>query len=661
MTGSYLACLHRRRLLDGTRIVAIYHLSVKAVSRKAGRSATAAAAYRAADCIEDERTGQQYDYGRKRGVLSANIVLPRGCEWQPSRSELWNAAEQAERRKDACVAREVEVALPAELSDEERRQLALQLGRWMADREGCAVDVCLHAPGRGDDRNYHAHLLRTTRQVGPTGLGPKLSTERAGRDRKADLQEIRVQWAAMCNVALTRAGKAAQVDHRSLRDQGIDREPTRHLGPAAVGFERRTDGEPSRKRLDWMQEATERLARAAQEERKTQEVDRAIIAVSTNLQATRAAKERQDQQRAAALARTIAPRLAPDIRSTIRLGGAERIHIRDDADGSHWLVVRRSDGLEVGVARGGPAERHLAERVTAVLPAAIREYERAEWERARRDGEQTTPGAAHSESHTEHSEPQEKERDQARRKAGGGKREPTDEDIAAARRALVEYVRTHGGARDPAALKCLYLDLHAEWRAAGNAAALIGRPKPHEQHHYMALRIAHERLQAELAEQAERRRRRDRQHHEARERQLDGFTTRLGGAGMLKPEYRSAEIAAAKAMGLSRVWDQAARCVRYSDADGEICSVQRRTVTLVRHDETAEHAALRLAAARFGGVLSIRGSSAFRTRTARLAAREGIEIVDEDLAEVVADERQRMNAEQEHSAGIDNDEQDLGR
>ena len=98
--------------------MAIYHLSVKPISRSAGRSATAAAAYRAGELgapIVDERTGDVHDYTRKRGVLSADIVLPDGApSWAQDRPRLWNAAELAEKRKDACVAREYEVALPAE-------------------------------------------------------------------------------------------------------------------------------------------------------------------------------------------------------------------------------------------------------------------------------------------------------------------------------------------------------------------------------------------------------------------------------------------------------------------------------------------------------------------------------------------------------------------
>ena len=241
--------------------MAIFHLSVKPISRSAGRSATAAAAYRAGEKILDERTGEIHDYARRGGVETADLVLPDGApEWASNRAKLWNAAELAEKRKDACVAREFEVALPAELNPAERRDLVLDFARDMANREGCAVDVAIHSPGRGgDNRNHHAHILRTTRKVEADGLGAKLDTEKAGRKRAEDLEAVRARWAELTNAHLERAGVAERVDHRSLQEQGIERAPTQHLGPAATGYERRT-GEPSDNRARHEQQAAERLA-----------------------------------------------------------------------------------------------------------------------------------------------------------------------------------------------------------------------------------------------------------------------------------------------------------------------------------------------------------------------------------------------------------------
>lgn len=282
--------------------MAIYHLSVKAISRSAGRSATAAAAYRAGVEITDTRTGEVHDYTRKRGIVSADLVLPAGApEWAAVRSALWNAAEHAERRKDACVAREYEVALPSELPADARRQLAVAFAKEMADREGCAVDVAIHEPSKGgDNRNHHAHIMRTTRKVEAEGLGAKLDTEKAGRNRAADLEAVRARWAELTNECLRQHGIEATVDHRSLKAQGIDREPTQHLGPTATAIERRT-GQASRKRLDFDQDVAERLTqakKAGELERLGQVLDRSILDLSGDIEA---AKNQRIQEQAAEL------------------------------------------------------------------------------------------------------------------------------------------------------------------------------------------------------------------------------------------------------------------------------------------------------------------------------------------------------------------------
>jgi len=122
------------------RIMAIYHCSTKPLSRSSGRSSVAAAAYRSGDCLLDERQGLEHDYTRRSGVMHSELVLPDDAgEWD--RSELWNAAEEAEKRKDGRTAREWEVALPDELNAEERRELAVSFAGDLADplrlRCGC--------------------------------------------------------------------------------------------------------------------------------------------------------------------------------------------------------------------------------------------------------------------------------------------------------------------------------------------------------------------------------------------------------------------------------------------------------------------------------------------------------------------------------------------
>lgn len=225
--------------------MAIFHLSVKTISRSAGRSATAAAAYRAGAEIVDERTGEVHDYTRRSGVSSADVVLPVGAPaWASDRAALWNAAEAAEKRKNSTVAREFEIALPDELSAEERRRLALEFAAELAARHGVAVDVAVHSPGReGDSRNHHAHVLTSTRRLGPEGFGEKARELDDRQTGPEIVTEWRARWAELANAALERAGSAERIDHRSLAAQGIERAPTAHLGPSMTAMERR--GEPT--------------------------------------------------------------------------------------------------------------------------------------------------------------------------------------------------------------------------------------------------------------------------------------------------------------------------------------------------------------------------------------------------------------------------------
>jgi hypothetical protein len=295
--------------------VATFHLSAKPISRSAGRSATGAAAYRAGVEITDERTGQVHNYTRKTGVLHSKIILPEGGT--ANRSEFWNAIEKHHKRGDAVLAREVEISLPTELTKEERQALAMCFASELSDRYGVAVDVALHAPravtnkdlkkdpdqyhetdpetGRQHNGNWHAHLMLSACHVSPTGELSKKSValdpihcQRAKIENMVDRE--RVRWAQLANGALERYGHTARVDHRSLEEQGVDREPTKHLGLVASGYERRT-GEPSQKRQDFEQEAFNRLARAAEVgelERQGVQLDRSIIDLSGDLRAAKA-------------------------------------------------------------------------------------------------------------------------------------------------------------------------------------------------------------------------------------------------------------------------------------------------------------------------------------------------------------------------------------
>jgi hypothetical protein len=233
--------------------MAIYYLHTKSISRAAGRSATAAAAYRAGERIRDERTGVLHNHSRRRDVNHAEILLPSRFtasdnHWARNRSTLWNAAEAAEHRRDSRVAREIQVSLPVELSAAQRLDLVRTFAQELADRHNVAIDLAIHEPRPdGDARNYHAHLLATSRELNETGFGAKAGLDMTYSERikhglyhgTEELIAIRERWATLTNEAFRTAGIDARVDHRSLKAMGVDREPMPHIPYFALKLERR--------------------------------------------------------------------------------------------------------------------------------------------------------------------------------------------------------------------------------------------------------------------------------------------------------------------------------------------------------------------------------------------------------------------------------------
>lgn len=230
----------------------IFHLHFHSLSRAAGRSATAAAAYRAGERIRDQRTGKLHNYSRRTDVTHTEIFLPsrigpHEATWARERVQLWNAAEAAEHQRNSRVAREYQVSLPHELNGEQRRALVRRFALELADRHQVAVDLAIHDPRPdGDPRNFHAHLLTTTREVRPEGLGAKTGLEvsyQRGRERGLagyrEMWVIRERWASLTNEALVAAGLEVRVDHRSLQEQGIDREPQPRIPYQFQQMERR--------------------------------------------------------------------------------------------------------------------------------------------------------------------------------------------------------------------------------------------------------------------------------------------------------------------------------------------------------------------------------------------------------------------------------------
>lgn len=235
--------------------MAIFHLSAQAISRTGGRSATACAGYRAGECIIDERTGVKHDFTRKRGVVHSEIFAPEGApSWCHNRSDLWNKVEKTEKRKDAQVAREINLALPAELNERERLEL---VRAYVADTfvsAGMVVDLCVHAPSSrdGDARNHHAHIMLTMRRLDGDQFGQK---ERAWNAPELLIQ-WRKKWADAANAALEKAGHRVRIDHRSHAERGITEQPSQHHGPAVAGIlERGADSEVAER------QAAERSAR----------------------------------------------------------------------------------------------------------------------------------------------------------------------------------------------------------------------------------------------------------------------------------------------------------------------------------------------------------------------------------------------------------------
>ena len=222
--------------------VAIYHFNAQIISRSSGKSSTAAAAYRARDKVYDERTGLNFDYSYKDSANHCQILAPNHAqEWVYNREVLWNKVEAAERRKDSQLAREINIALPVELSREEKIELGLSFVKNQYVSQGMVADVAFHDL---DSHNPHFHVMLTTRQL--EGEGFALTKEKAWRpdfaygQAKSDLLvQERSSWQDYANAALERAGKTERIDHRTLLAQGLEHIPQIHLGAKVAAMEKK--------------------------------------------------------------------------------------------------------------------------------------------------------------------------------------------------------------------------------------------------------------------------------------------------------------------------------------------------------------------------------------------------------------------------------------
>ncbi|WP_312218991.1 Ti-type conjugative transfer relaxase TraA [Brevundimonas sp.] len=217
--------------------MAIYHFSAKIISRSTGRSAVAAAAYRSASRLFDERTEQPFDYSRKSGVLHSEILLSDDApERWSDRQALWNEVEWGEKRKDAQLAREIEFALPREMKPDD----AIELARAFVEREfvrrGMVADLNIHCDiGEDSLPKPHAHVMLALREVGAAGFGAKARDWNSA----ALLEHWREAWAEHVNARLAELDHDIRIDHRSLKDQGIHLEPQFKIGAAAARSEAR--------------------------------------------------------------------------------------------------------------------------------------------------------------------------------------------------------------------------------------------------------------------------------------------------------------------------------------------------------------------------------------------------------------------------------------
>ncbi|MGG1685139.1 MobQ family relaxase [Pseudalkalibacillus sp. NRS-1564] len=212
--------------------MAIYHFSAQIISRGRGQSAVASASYRSGERLEDERTGEVKFYKRDAQPESMILAPSDSPEWVYDRGRLWNEVESAEKRKDAQLAREINIALPRELSNEHQADLIQNYVQSQFVAKGMVADIAIH---RDDQENPHAHVMLTTRTLTPDGFGPK-NRDWNNRDL---LTQWREQWADHANQALEKENLQDRISHLSHESRGLEQLPTVHLGHVAHEMEQR--------------------------------------------------------------------------------------------------------------------------------------------------------------------------------------------------------------------------------------------------------------------------------------------------------------------------------------------------------------------------------------------------------------------------------------
>lgn len=249
--------------------MAIYHLHCDIIGRSGGRSATAAAAYRATCEIEDRTTGEKFDYTRKeRAVFSEIITNGNAPEWATDRAELWNSCEEKENRKNSQFCRSFDIALMKEFDLETNLKL---IEKWANENyvsRGLVADIAIHAPHKNTDgttnENTHAHILIPTRKMDSQGWTEK---DREANDHNF-LKQVRHSWAEIVNAEFKARGMSERIDERTLEEQGIDREPQQHQGVTATAMERKGKN-PDRKKYKNKENQEQEIISVSAEEVET--------------------------------------------------------------------------------------------------------------------------------------------------------------------------------------------------------------------------------------------------------------------------------------------------------------------------------------------------------------------------------------------------------
>ena len=361
--------------------MALFHYTIgERVSRGGGQSALRSAAYLSRECYHDERTGWTHDFAPKSPTMEASDHIARvGRHAEGSRQEVlflglyapadapdwcrgaenierfWNAAEMAEKRKDAQIAERVIIALPKELTLEQSRW-ALQDQIREFTRQGRVVQVAIHSPEH-DQRNLHAHMQIFLRGVDENGFKAEKAREQQERYlyRSQYAEHLRENWARVANRHLERHGHEASLDHRSYQRQGIDREPTLHMGPGDAGRERRGQ----RTEIGDHNRAVEELNARRQEQRE-QASERAPATAAHDKKHGSAGQEQPEEidrrplleERKKLVARSLVDRVPSGWRR------AELADVARELSPAYDRLIRHSNHLAGEIAKAEKAANH---------------------------------------------------------------------------------------------------------------------------------------------------------------------------------------------------------------------------------------------------------------------------------------------------------------